>query len=286
MRLLSSTSSRARTSRTAASTARAWASTSRCSPRRWSATSANRSPWCSPPPNRRRSGSRITSRTQCVAYSRTERKPWTGALERADPRSLFDAIEKDSIFPMRRRPLPMPRTSGRSPGRAASSIGRRKKNPRRSQRSFTRKATVGSAPCLVVENSQLNGGQVHFYMETQACVAIPMDEGRISVRPSTQSPMEMHQTDRDGARRAISSGGGRCPSGRRRFRGQDRADAFRHRPDRRRREGDQAPGARRRSARRRHGDDRQAPCLLRPVSDRRRPRRCAARTRGSSTASS
>ncbi len=31
-------------------------------------------------------------------------------------------------------------------------------------------------------------------METQACLAVPADEGRIVVNSSTQSPMEMHQT--------------------------------------------------------------------------------------------
>jgi xanthine dehydrogenase/oxidase len=57
-----------------------------------------------------------------------------------------------------------------------------------------RAAAVDGIPCLVVGNSQLNGGQVHFYMETQACIALPVDEGRIKMHPSTQSPMEMHQT--------------------------------------------------------------------------------------------
>ena len=70
----------------------------------------------------------------------------------------------------------------------------REKNPLDRAIRRPRRATVGAAPCLVVESSQLTGGQVHFYMETQACVAIPSDEGRILVRPSTQSPMEMHQT--------------------------------------------------------------------------------------------
>ena len=46
----------------------------------------------------------------------------------------------------------------------------------------------------MVEGSQLTGGQVHFYMEPQACIVTPLNEGRFSVQPSTQSPMEMHQT--------------------------------------------------------------------------------------------
>ncbi|MDB5785455.1 molybdopterin cofactor-binding domain-containing protein [Caballeronia mineralivorans] len=50
------------------------------------------------------------------------------------------------------------------------------------------------ANCIRLANSQRNGGQVHFYMETQACLVIPQDEGRFIVHPSSQSPMEMHQT--------------------------------------------------------------------------------------------
>lgn len=53
---------------------------------------------------------------------------------------------------------------------------------------------VGGQTCLVVASSQMTGGQAHFYMETQACIAEPLDEGRIKIRPSSQSPMEMHQT--------------------------------------------------------------------------------------------
>ena len=50
------------------------------------------------------------------------------------------------------------------------------------------------ANCIRLANSQRNGGQVHFYMETQACLVVPQDEGRFIVHPSSQSPMEMHQT--------------------------------------------------------------------------------------------
>lgn len=53
---------------------------------------------------------------------------------------------------------------------------------------------VDGANCIRVVNNQKTGGQAHFYMETQACLAIPADDGRIIVNSSTQSPMEMHQT--------------------------------------------------------------------------------------------
>ncbi|WP_349010710.1 molybdopterin cofactor-binding domain-containing protein [Rhizobium sp. RCAM05973] len=54
--------------------------------------------------------------------------------------------------------------------------------------------TVDGVSCVHVVNNQKTGGQAHFYMETQACLAVPADEGRIVVNSSTQSPMEMHQT--------------------------------------------------------------------------------------------
>ena len=69
----------------------------------------------------------------------------------------------------------------------------RAKNPLDREAS-TRDCDVDGVPCIVVENAQSNGGQAHFYMETQACVAEPSDQRRFIIHPSTQSPMEMHQT--------------------------------------------------------------------------------------------
>ncbi|MDR7132366.1 xanthine dehydrogenase/oxidase [Algoriphagus sp. 4150] len=57
-----------------------------------------------------------------------------------------------------------------------------------------RNEKIDGAKCIVVENTQISGEQVHFYMETQACVAFPEDDNQILVHPSSQSPMEMHQT--------------------------------------------------------------------------------------------
>ncbi|MBB3609523.1 molybdopterin cofactor-binding domain-containing protein [Rhizobium sp. BK602] len=48
--------------------------------------------------------------------------------------------------------------------------------------------------CTRVVNNQRTGGQAHFYLETQSCLALPADDGRIVVNSSTQSPMEMQQT--------------------------------------------------------------------------------------------
>lgn len=128
----------------------------------------------------------------CVAYAKLDRKPWTGQW--SDPIiGLFDAIKRKSIFPDAPKAAPYVSHIWRitRPGSQFDWTTKREPLDRKIVR---RKATVGSAPCLVVESSQASGGQVHFYMEPQACIATPMDEGRIGMRPSTQSPMEMHQT--------------------------------------------------------------------------------------------
>jgi xanthine dehydrogenase/oxidase len=53
---------------------------------------------------------------------------------------------------------------------------------------------VDGRDCEIVESTQCSGGQIHFYMETQSVVVESADDGRMLVYPSTQSPMEMHQT--------------------------------------------------------------------------------------------
>ena len=49
-------------------------------------------------------------------------------------------------------------------------------------------AIIDGIPCEVVRGTQQSGSQIHFYMETQACVAIPGERDEIVVYPSTQSP--------------------------------------------------------------------------------------------------
>ncbi|HEX4962397.1 MAG TPA: molybdopterin cofactor-binding domain-containing protein [Thermoanaerobaculia bacterium] len=129
----------------------------------------------------------------CVEYSRLDEPPWNQPPWNEPILDIFDAIEANSIFPDAPQAAPYVSHVWRitRPGSQLDWV--KEKNPL-DRKIVHRKATVGSAKCAIVESSQLNGGQVHFYMETQACVAIPMDEGRINVKPSTQSPMEMHQT--------------------------------------------------------------------------------------------
>ena len=57
-----------------------------------------------------------------------------------------------------------------------------------------RTGMVGGVPCQIVGGTQSAGGQAHFYMESQAAIAEPIDARRMILRPSTQSPMEMHTT--------------------------------------------------------------------------------------------
>ncbi|MBN1207593.1 MAG: molybdopterin-dependent oxidoreductase [Myxococcaceae bacterium] len=59
---------------------------------------------------------------------------------------------------------------------------------------INRQAMVDGIPCQVVESTQTCGGQVHFYMEPQAAIAEPLDGRRMLIRPSSQSPLEMHDT--------------------------------------------------------------------------------------------
>ncbi|HSU59675.1 MAG TPA: molybdopterin cofactor-binding domain-containing protein [Bryobacteraceae bacterium] len=69
----------------------------------------------------------------------------------------------------------------------------RDKNPLDREPSV-REGRIDGIDCVIVENAQSNGGQAHFYMERQGCVAEPSDQRRFVIYPSTQSPMEMHQT--------------------------------------------------------------------------------------------
>lgn len=57
-----------------------------------------------------------------------------------------------------------------------------------------RHGKVDNTPCTIIESTQQTGGQIHFYMETQACVAVPKDNDVLAVHPSSQSPAAMHDT--------------------------------------------------------------------------------------------
>jgi xanthine dehydrogenase/oxidase len=106
---------------------------------------------------------------------------------------LEKAIELESIFP------DTPKSASYVTHiwkitRPGSQFGwTRDKNPL-DREPVLRESVVDGVNCLIIEHAQRNGGQAHFYMETQACVAEPSDQRRFIIHPSTQSPMEMHQT--------------------------------------------------------------------------------------------
>jgi len=51
-----------------------------------------------------------------------------------------------------------------------------------------KQAHVGGVTCNVVTGKQYAGAQLHYYMETQACLAVPGERNQMELHPSTQSP--------------------------------------------------------------------------------------------------
>ncbi|PAM94663.1 xanthine dehydrogenase [Flavobacterium sp. IR1] len=136
--------------------------------------------------------------TACVIYTKPE-TPWTG--EWSEPIiDLLDAIKKGSIFPD--APVSASFASHiwkiTRPGSQFDWVKLEQSTvPQtliREQEINARKEKVDNIPCEVVTSSQLCGGQAHFYMEPQACIVTPIDEGRMKVQPSVQSPAAMHDT--------------------------------------------------------------------------------------------
>ena len=211
----------------------------------------------------------------CVAYRPVDwPAPWNKPIT-----SLEEAIKLGSIFPDTPKAASFLSHIWKITRPGSRFDWTRAKDPL-DRGSSIRKANVDGAPCVVVENTQVNGGQAHFYMETQACIALPANEGRMH-DASLHAEPDGDAPDRgDGAGRPVQPRRRRSRAGRRRFRRQDRAGALCCRPHRRRRASHQASGARGSAARWRHEHDRQAARLLRAVSDRRRSRRRAAAGQG------
>jgi xanthine dehydrogenase/oxidase len=136
--------------------------------------------------------------TVCVQYTKPG-APWTEQW--SEPIiDLLEAIKKGSVFPD--APVDSPFTSHiwkiTRPGSQFNWVNNLKSIPSqtliRDLEINSREENVDNIPCKVVTSSQLCGGQAHFYMEPQACIATPLDEGRIKVQPSVQSPGGMHDT--------------------------------------------------------------------------------------------
>jgi xanthine dehydrogenase/oxidase len=56
----------------------------------------------------------------------------------------------------------------------------------------TTHTVIDGISCQVVRGTMASGSQIHFYMETQACVAVPGERDEITVYPSSQSPDSVH----------------------------------------------------------------------------------------------
>ncbi len=54
--------------------------------------------------------------------------------------------------------------------------------------------TLDQNSCVVVKGAQETGSQLHFYMESQSCLAIPGEEAQLILHPSSQSPDSMQSS--------------------------------------------------------------------------------------------
>lgn len=137
--------------------------------------------------------------SNCIKYT-SPGSPWVGKW--SEPIiDLLDAIKKDSVFP------DAPKTASfvshiwkiTRPGSQFDWVSNSENGSEielvRDKEIKTRKnIKINSVPCTIVNSSQLCGGQAHFYMEPQACIATPIDESRMKIQPSVQSPGAMHDT--------------------------------------------------------------------------------------------
>jgi len=126
---------------------------------------------------------------ECVAYSPANwPPPWNEPLL-----GLDQAIAMNSVFP------DAPKSASFNSHiwkitRPGSQLDWVRDKPPLDRDPVVRQGIVSGVTCTIVEHAQSAGGQAHFYMESQACVAEPIDERRFVIHPSSQSPMEMHGT--------------------------------------------------------------------------------------------
>jgi xanthine dehydrogenase/oxidase len=142
---------------------------------------------------------------QCIAYApvKSRMRPRIGSTKKlpawwTEPvLTLDDAIRLGSIYPD--YPTQSPFVSHiwkvtRNGSRFDWVTPKDSPEQRVDRTIVNRKGMLDGIPCQIVESTQTCGGQAHFYMETQAAIAEPLDNHRILIRPSSQSPMSMHQT--------------------------------------------------------------------------------------------
>ncbi|HEY0458556.1 MAG TPA: molybdopterin cofactor-binding domain-containing protein [Pyrinomonadaceae bacterium] len=130
---------------------------------------------------------------ECVGYAPVNWGTAWNPIWNKPVLSLEQAIEMNSVFPDQPASAPFASHIWKITRTGSRFDWLRSKKPLDKQIT-NRVDKVDGAPCRIVESTQTTGGQAHFYMETQACVALPADGDRFIVHPSSQSPMEMHQT--------------------------------------------------------------------------------------------
>ncbi|OHT18679.1 Xanthine dehydrogenase molybdenum-binding subunit [Sphingomonas haloaromaticamans] len=129
---------------------------------------------------------------QCVDVTQAEwDQPWNLPVL-----TLEDAIDRGSIFPDSPATAPwvMHVWKITRPHSQFDWMATEDGAPRHPDIVVAEHIDVGGISCTRIANSQRTGGQAHFYMETQAALAIPSDEGRMVVHSSTQSPLEIQQS--------------------------------------------------------------------------------------------
>lgn len=127
--------------------------------------------------------------TECLGYAPID---WPTDWQKPIM-SIADAITQGSIFPDAPESAPFVTHIWKITRPDSEFYWTEEKDPLDTTPS-ERETNIDGAVCKVIGNTQISGEQVHFYMETQSCVAIPEDGDQIKVHPSSQSPMEMHQT--------------------------------------------------------------------------------------------
>jgi len=128
-------------------------------------------------------------RDHCIVYGPLRKgDPWFGT----EPiLGLEHAIEKNAVFPD--CPTTAPWNSHIwQITRSGSDLTWVEDRKPTDKTLSSHQAVVDGRTCTVVEGTQSAGGQLYFYMETQATVAVPGGGGNMKVYPSAQSPMTIH----------------------------------------------------------------------------------------------
>ncbi|NKZ02019.1 molybdopterin cofactor-binding domain-containing protein [Nocardiopsis alborubida] len=126
----------------------------------------------------------------CVTYTPVDwPAPWDTPVL-----SLKDALARGSVFPDCPKDASFVSHIWKVTRPGSDLSWTRPSTPYTTTEPTTRTTSIDNNTCTVVDSPQTTGGQAHFYMETQACLVEPADGDRWSIRVSTQSPMEMHQT--------------------------------------------------------------------------------------------